>query len=293
MAAPSWLKWFGAAAAVGGAALVAKQAAAATPARPGSPVLVPGGVRPAVDLFPYDPTTGAPTFLDGVDVSAAQGSVNWPMARDAAKLSFAISKTTQGEPGKPYGFVDGTWVKNRVGMRDHLLFWGGYSYAIFARDPIVSADAFCTAIGDPDDRMIPPAIDAEWEYNNGLSPKAAPFPKPSAARVIDYLYAWEERVRRNLGRRSMIYCNAGFWNFIGTPIDPIQKAYLLWNAVWTSASSPTPVPGFDPYTFWQWSAEQGPLGHVPIPGIAGHSVDRDRFRGNTDDMRRMIEASKV
>lgn len=289
LSSPSWLKWLGIGAAATGTALVVKSAVAG-PTQPQAPYRSPIVAPPP---FLFDPSTVA-GFLDGVDVSAAQGStIDWAKARDAAKLVFAIAKTSQGQPGLPYGYPDGSWAANRKGMRANLQFWGGYHYAILTRDPVASADGFCDALGEPDDQMLPPSIDLEWTYNNGTSPAANPFPKPSAAQVIDFMYAWELRVRQRTGRKSMAYTNAGFWNFIGTPIDPIQKAYALWNAVWTAAPAPTPVPGFSDYSIWQWSAEVGPLGKVPIPGIPGTSVDRDRFRGDVEDLRRFIAASKV
>lgn len=248
--------------------------------------------------YPYLPPGGV--WVEGCDVSAAQGnSIDWPRARDSASLGFAIAKSTQGVPGTPYGFVDGAFLKNRDGMRAALPFWGAYHYPILSKSPELQAQAMATVILPAiSDKMLPPALDLEWTYNDGKSPGSNPFPAATASMTIDFLYRWDAEMRRLTGRRSMVYTSAGWWNSIGDPVDPIQDSYALWVANWTSGSKPLMPKGFSHYDIWQYSAESGPLADTPIDGIPGagptkHAVDRDRFPGTVADLSAFCIASKV
>lgn len=254
-----------------------------------------GKGRPVPVPFAWDPKAGGP-WLEGIDVSYL---VDWPKAKASAGLSFAIAKATQGEPGNTgYGNTNSAFAKNRAGMIATLDFWGAYHWAIFSQDARKQAQALVKAIGAFDDKMLPPSVDAEWIYNDGLTPTGAPFPKTNAPQVIDFLYVFDEVIRNEMGRRPMIYSSAGWWNSIGDPIDPIQQAYAWWIAHWTSASHPSMPKGVAKYSLWQYSAEIGPLENIPILGTpqAGTkkpAVDRDRFSGNLEDMRAFVRASKV
>jgi lysozyme len=181
-------------------------------------------------------------------------------------------------------------------MVEHLPFWGGYHYAIISQDARAQARAFASnvsAAGAALDRMLPPAIDLEWIYNDGKVPATGP--KVTGSQVIDWMYEWDEETRKILGRRSLCYTSIGWWDSIGNPADPITDAYSLWVAHWTTAPAPL-IPRTwkkGRWGIWQFSAELGPLAKVPIKGIPGPSVDRDRFSGSLDDMRAYVEASKV
>jgi GH25 family lysozyme M1 (1,4-beta-N-acetylmuramidase) len=272
-------KWLGLGIAGTGVTLAAAEASGAT-----GRTIVP---RRPVEPFPYGGVGTSAQFLEGIDVSSAQGpNVDWAKARVSAALSFAIAKTSHGAPG--FGFADGTFLKNKKGMIDQLQFWGGYHYAVLRLSARAQAELMVKMLGDSDDEnMLPPSVDLEWAENSGAN----------ASRTLDFLYEWNESIRTLRGRRGMIYTSAGWWHSIGNPVDPIQQAFSLWNAAWTASSTP-PIPkGWDRFDLWQYSAETGPMAMVSIDGVPGkepnRSVDRDRFRGSLEDMQAFVDASRV
>lgn len=253
----------------------------------------PAGPRSKPNPFPYVPPAPG-TYLDGVDVSAAQGNaVDWHAAREDAHLYFMIAKDGQGAPGSPRGFQqDGSFLRNRDQARAILPFWGAYRYVIFSHDPKLTVQSMARNLEKVNDAsMLPPSFDFEWQYNDGKVPATGG--PPSSARVLDWMYACAEECARLLSRRPTAYTSSGWWNAIGDPVDPIQGAFALWVANWTAAKGPSMPRGWARYSLWQWSAEAGPLANVPIKGIPGKSVDRDRFPGTLDDMQAFVNASVI
>jgi len=262
--------------------------------------------KPAPAPFPWDPNVGGP-WLEGIDVNYV---VDWPRAKASAGLSFAICKAVQGDPvtgGRGYGHYESSWVKNRAGLvvRAELPFWGAYLYPILSQDPKNQAQALVRAIGPlteaQDARMLPPAIDLEWEFNDGKSPKGAPFPATNQNQTIDFLYVFAEVMRAELGRKGMIYSSAGWWNSIGDPIDPIQQAFAWWIAQWSIGAAeghPTLPKGVSKASIIQYSAKSGPRSLEKIDGTPQAkskevAVDRDRFPGTLEDLRAFVMASKI
>lgn len=265
-----------------------------------SRVIVP---RDGKSASPYPTTFSGEGWLEGVDVSAAQGPlVDWNAARDDAHLAFMIAKDGQGAPGSPRGFQqDGTFIRNRDQARALLPFWGAYRYVIFTHDPKLTVQSMAKNIeAVNDDRMLPPSFDFEWQYNDGKVAATGAVPV-TGSRVIDWMYACAEECKRLLSRRPMVYTSSGWWNSIGDPIDPIQEAYALWVANWSQAAMdghPSMPKGWKRFALVQYSAEAGPLAAASIKGIpgagkTGKSVDRDRFRGTLEDMGAFVKASML
>lgn len=262
--------------------------------------------KPAPAPFPWDPNVGGP-WLEGIDVNYV---VDWPRAKASAGLSFAICKAVQGDPvtgGRGYGHVEPSWAKNRQALvvRAEIPFWGAYLYPILSQDAKNQSEALVRAIGaltaEQDARMLPPAIDLEWIFNDGKTPVGAPFPATDQNQTIDFLYVFAEVMRTELDRKGMIYSSAGWWNSIGDPIDPIQQAFAWWIAQWSigaAAGHPLLPKGVSKASIIQYSAKTGPRSAEKIDGTpqassANVAVDRDRFPGTLEDMRAFVMASKI
>jgi GH25 family lysozyme M1 (1,4-beta-N-acetylmuramidase) len=247
---------------------------------------------PGTGAGPFPPYSSGAGFLDGVDVSAAQGNaVDWKAAKDDAHLSFMIAKEGQGVPGKPRGFqLDGSFVHNRDAARAIFPFWGAYRYVIFSQDARLTVQSMARNIeAFNNGGMLPPAFDFEWQYNDGKVPETGG--PPSGAQVLDWMSDCADECKRILSRRPMVYTSSGWWNSIGDPRHPIQDAFALWVANWTAAPQPSVPKGWTKYSLWQWSAQSGPLANHPIKGIPGKSVDRNRFPGTLEDMGAFVRAS--
>ncbi len=216
----------------------------------------------ATVLFQVPPPPPPPgQFLEGIDVSQWQNTINWPLVPGAGK-SFVIMRATLGET-----YVDPTYATNHAGARQVGLAVTAYHYAkpsLSANDAIIQADNFVeNAALLPGDLL--PALDIE--ETGGLAP----------ADLQAWVQSWLTEVNLRLGVHAMIYSNPSFWtNAMGNTTMFADEGYTtLWVAHWTSNASPTvPANNWEGHgwTFWQYS-DCG-----AVAGIGG-CVDLDRYNG--------------
>jgi lysozyme len=204
--------------------------------------------------------TKSSTYLEGIDVSHWQGTIDW--TRVATKERFAIAKATEGQT-----YTDPTYATNRSAARGAGVTWGAYHYAqpdLTANDAVLEADHYVDTalLGSGDLR---PALDLE--VSNGLS----------TADLVAWVQAWVERVRSRVGAAPMIYTNPSFWqNHMGNTTWFADNGYALWIANWGVSKPSVPASnwGGKGWTFWQYSSTGS------VPGISG-DVDLDRFNGTS------------
>jgi len=212
----------------------------------------------------FAPTTSPPppsmTYLEGIDVSNYQGTIDWAGVAGGGKR-FAIMKVTEGE-----AYVDPTYGVNHAGAQAVGLPVAAYHFAAPSSDPndaILQADWYAQNAALVPGDMVP-ALDLE--QTGGLS----------VAALQAWVGAWLGEVYAKLGVRPMIYTSPAFWaSAMGdTSMFADQGYALLWVAHWAT-SSPT-VPGSNwgghGWTFWQYS------NCGTVTGISG-CVDLDRFNG--------------
>ena len=204
------------------------------------------------------PTPAA--YLEGIDVSHYQGTIDWAQVPGAGKR-FVIMQATVGET-----YVDPTYATNAAGARAAGLPITAYHFAFpltLPNDAILQADWFAqNAALLPGDLV--PALDLE--RTGGLAP----------ADLQAWVSTWLGEVSARLGVRPMIYTSPTFWaNAMGnTTMFADQGIAVLWVAHWDTVT-PTPPAnnwGGQGWTFWQYSD----CGRVA--GITG-CVDLDRFSG--------------
>ena len=235
------------------------------------------GAIPSVDAKPKPHPSGSPTptpaataspsptgatWLDGIDVSTHQGTIDWARVAAAGKR-FVYARASAGSLT-----ADGTYPSNRAGARAVGMAVGAYHYANpdgASNDALNEANWFL-AHATPASGDLIPTLDIE--VTNGLS----------TTDLTAWLQTWLARVTEVTGVRPLIYTTPNFWKTSVADSDWFARnGYsVLWVAHWTSAPAPT-VPAGNwagaGWTFWQYSSTG------TVPGISA-AVDLDRFNGS-------------
>ena len=208
-------------------------------------------------------TAAASSYVEGIDVSKWQASINWAMVRAAGK-QFAIVKATEG-----VGYKDSWYERNKAGAMAEGIVFGAYHFARPDLNPdgASEADWFVDSSGYLPG-MILPTLDLE--RSGGLSD----------LQLINWVKAWLGRVYERLGVRAMIYASPSFWqeHMSNTRWFADNGYAMLWIAHWgvTSPSVPGSNWGGRSWTFWQYTSDG------IVPGIDGR-VDLDRYRFDSFD----------
>lgn len=203
----------------------------------------------------------------GHDVSSHQRSVDWYAAR-AKGARFAYVKATEATSYRnPYfaGQYDGA---RRAG-----LIRGAYHFALPNRSSGAAQAAYFVRHGGDwraDGVTLPPALDIE--YN--------PYDKHhkcyglSRTRMVRWIRSFSDEVRRETGRRPVIYTTTNWWTACTGNSRAFAADHALWIASHGSSSGPGRLPGGWRYwTFWQ----HGTKGKLP--------GDQDLFGGSTTRLR--------
>ncbi len=214
---------------------------------------------------PTPTATPAPTWVEGIDVSHWQGTINWPLVAKAGKR-FAFLKATDGLITNGTMFVDTSYPANRAQARAAGIPVGAYH---FARPDATPGDAIAEA-----DHFVDTATPAKGDLLPVLDLETS-----GGLKVTD-LQAWVQtfmdRVYQRSGVRGAIYVSPSFWStYMGNTATLALSGYqVLWIAHWTTASQPTmPASNWagEGWTFWQYTSSG------TVPGISGN-VDLDRYR---------------
>jgi GH25 family lysozyme M1 (1,4-beta-N-acetylmuramidase) len=216
-------------------------------------------VYAATGLFSAAPTPPS-DFLEGIDISHWQGSVDFAKVRGAGKR-FVIAKATEG-----IGWTDANWTTYRDDARAAGLAVTGYHFARPDGNPTKPKEEaawFVSQLG-LEAGMLIPALDLE---------RAGTLTK---AELTAWVQAWLDEVYALTGVRPMIYTSPAFWrNALGDTRTFADQGYtVLWIAHWgvNAPSIPASNWGGHGWTFWQYTSDG------TVPGISGR-VDLDRYNG--------------
>jgi lysozyme len=204
--------------------------------------------------------------LEGVDVSAHQGAIDWRAVASSGK-SFAFIRVSDGA-----AFPDARFAANWAGARAAGLTRGAYQFFRPTEDPVAQADTLLRTMGPLQSGDLPPTIDVETLC---AAPATQCAQGASPAATADAISAWIDRVRGATGMMPILYTSPGFWSQI--PARGLEHRAIPWVSHWY-APKPTVPRGWARWAFWQYS-DKG-----QVPGIAG-PVDLDRFEGNFVDLR--------
>jgi lysozyme len=201
--------------------------------------------------------------LEGIDVSHAQGVVDWAQVAAAGK-AFAFAKATQG-----LTVVDPQFAANWSGIKAAGLVRGAYHFFQPGDDPTAQAQHFLATV-QLEDGDLPPVLDFETAKESAQGTVEA------AQQLLADVATWLQAVQAATGLTCLLYTGPGFWNAFG---DHDFGSYPLWVAEY-GVAAPKPVDGWATWTFWQYS-ETG-----TVDGVAG-SVDLDRFAGDAAALSRL------
>ena len=197
-------------------------------------------------------------YLNGIDVSSYQGTVNWSSVRSAG-ITFAVAKATEGT-----GYHDAYLNANIAGMKRYGVVPCAYHFAHPSIDPTAQANYFTTAVRNANGGSYHGLLQLmlDLEVTDGRSP----------AQVWAWTQTFVARVRAVTGRPCIIYTGFYFWrDSVGNPNNNLNCP--LWLAAYVSNPNsyvPQAWSGVG-WAFWQYT-DRG-----SVPGIRGY-VDRDYFK---------------
>ena len=197
-------------------------------------------------------------YTAGCDVSAFQQNIDWNEVKAGGYL-FAFIKASEG-----VSVVDQYFQANWVNAKAAGVLRGAYHFFRASVDGVKQAEMFLSLM--PRDYDLPPVLDLE--VTDGQD----------AQTVIDGALAWLDAVEASIGRKPIIYTGLGFEEKIGNP--PQLAAYPLWCAQYDGQASPSIVPPWNSWQFWQWTDGD----YIPntIPGIG--PCDSDWFNGSLAEL---------
>lgn len=186
--------------------------------------------------------------VHGIDVSAYQGTINWPLVA-GHQVRFAFIKATEGVTLR-----DPRFQRNWQGARAAGIYRGAYHYFQPNYDGARQANLFTRTVPlAPGD--LPPVLDVE----------APEFHDVAAMRR--HVGVWLRLVERHYGVRPILYSNYSFYRrYLAGHFDQ----YPLWLAHYEVDSPRLPK---EKWIIWQHSDESY------VPGIRG-TVDFNVFQGN-------------
>ena len=250
-------------------------------------VLLAGCGGPGVDFEneALTPQCGS-QFVEGIDVYAGDGTVNWTQVKSSGR-AFAFIKATQGNYNmqstfgadwtnakaagllrSPYHFFDpsidgvaqANWFLNELNTQGGLRA-GDLPAMLDLECPTSSTQSLAQA-------------NCEYSGNSGWAPTAT---------ILQRALDWLTTVEAATGKRPILY-SYPYW-FSDTGVTDARLAnYPLFIATYASCAS-VPAP-WTTAVFWQYS------GSATVPGVAG-SCDVDRFFGTLGDLQRYANGSSA
>lgn len=193
----------------------------------------------------------------GIDVSYAQGEVDWAAVEQSDTISFVYARATEG-----LSIVDAQFARNALVLptRPRIL-WGAYHLFRFPDDPFAQAAFFlATAASALRPGNLVPFIDCEDE--------SAPGPSPS--ENVKSLAQFAGIIERSIGHRPIIYCSPYWWDEAMGGSDGFA-GHPLFVADYGVAQPMLPD-GWAKEVLWQYD-DAG-----TVPGITGN-VDLDVLVG--------------
>jgi len=218
---------------------------------------------PTPTATPAPSPTTSPVYLEGIDVSYHQGTIDWQRVAGGDKR-FAFIRATAGTLT-----ADTAYAANHAGALAAGLAVGSYHFAnpdFAANDAANEASWFLRNATIASGDLIPVL---DLEVSNGLDP----------ASLSAWAQGWLSQVSAATGVRPIIYTTPMFWSssMANTEWFARNGYSVLWIANWTAAAEPTVPAGSwagNGWTFWQHSSSG------VVPGVTG-PVDLDRFRGTS------------
>lgn len=211
----------------------------------------------------------------GIDVSHHQGSINWTMVANDAKV-FAYCKATEGMTYQDPNFA--TYMVQGIAAG---VVMGAYHFARPDNNTAIQdADNFIShAQNYIGDGFLPPVLDLEDPNSSTHLDNIY-----TSNQLTNWVQAWFDRVESQTGVRPIIYSNSNYANYLNSSLN----TYGLWIAKpGTSATTPPTNMGvWNDWMFKQYSW------YGSVNGISGN-VDLDVYHGTIDDFNAMIHPTAI
>lgn len=238
---------------------------------------------PLAAIAAYGPSrAAAQPFVQGVDVSLFQDTVDWPTVL-ANGVEFAFVRATRGE-----AYVDPLFLANMRQATAAGVLVGPYHFCRLETDtgnpldPVNEANHFLSVIKPYYDAgmLLPPVADVEGFPTFGSTAEARAF-------TSNWVQIFSDTIHASLGVRPLIYNSLWVSNNYYTPA--VASQHDLWLAWWkASGTANPPVPAdlnvWDDWTFWQWTDDWS------VPGIVG-AVDGDLFNGTRAQLEQLLHGN--
>lgn len=191
----------------------------------------------------------------GIDVSYAQGVIDWAAVATQGNVSFVYAKATEG-----LTLVDDQFARNRTVTMARSIPCGAYHFFHFDLDPLAQAQHFLS-VAKPGKGDLLPMVDVEVSNGDDIATKVA--------KLSQFITAVERAIG---GKRMLVYSSYGFWNS-SMGGSAAFSGHPLWIAEYNNDPQPTLPSGWNSWAIWQYSDAGS------VAGISG-SVDLDRLNGD-------------
>jgi len=209
-------------------------------------------------------TTAPQAYLEGIDVSVYQRSIDWAKVAAAGK-SFALIRSSYGDVKTDSTFLANIRGASAAGVRAGPYHCKGFGLTSSTSDAAVIADAkseaayFLAVAGDCiRDGYLRPVLDVEQEDAQAMG----------SAKLNLWVTTWISEVRAKTGVEPFIYTSQSVAQSF---LNAENRASARWIARWGGTE---PSVGWD---FWQYSSTGTVSG---VQGTGAGYVDLDRFRGD-------------
>lgn len=194
----------------------------------------------------------------GVDVSAYQGTVDWPVLVEQG-VDFAFIKATEGS-----SLRDRQFAANWAGAAEAGVCVGAYHFLSYDSPGETQAEQFIETV-PKQPGMLPPVVDMEF-YGDYLDHP------PDREQVRAVLVPLLEDLEDHYGVKPILYVTyRSYYRYVAGEAD--YAAYPIW------CSSPIVFPLAPGWQFWQYSHSarlQGYSGSEPC-------IDLNVFRGSREE----------
>lgn len=225
-----------------------------------------------------------------IDVSAAQGLIDWPTLAASKRCDGAILKATEGN-----AFVDQTFAANWAGATACGLLLGTYHFAHpdqMADDAKHEAEHYVLSVAKHWDSETPLIFALDIEEARKVR---------AGAEFVAWCRAFVERVEDLTGFSCWVYTGGPFYSEHAGAVSDADAAFFAARPLWIAAYvndarryvAMTPW-RFAGHTLHQWSGDVGP-GNTPgirYPGIAGNVVDTSRYDGSIESLRMRLARNR-
>jgi GH25 family lysozyme M1 (1,4-beta-N-acetylmuramidase) len=215
-------------------------------------------------------TLEAGLVVGGPDVSATQGSIDWPTVKQT--YDWAFVKVADGD------VLDSTYSAGRVSaLRSSGIGWAPYQYCRVASDsngqrtPTTEAAMayyFASKQGWGKSGDFPLAYDVEMNSGETTTFQGQT-PAKAAAHVVGFVKAYNGLT----GTYPFLYTNPSTWKLLSPQMSSDDLAVMarcpLWLASWGVSSPTVPAP-WTQWTFWQYTNNGTVAGITTNPTDLNH-----------------------